>query len=190
MQNLALIERSGFDEVVAPCSACYFRFKSAQHDLHHTPSPSKGEGRGEGAANAVGPSSQPSPWQGEGDGQRHVRVLSLLDLLMENVGLERLAARVVNAPRGLRVVSYYGCLLTRPPQVTGAEHAENVNSCPMCHVDLDARQAELGLDFQMPVVYITQLLGLAFGLPARALALHKHATATDAVVARFAYTRI
>jgi len=33
MRNLALMEKSGFAEVVAPCSACYFRFRSALHDV-------------------------------------------------------------------------------------------------------------------------------------------------------------
>jgi heterodisulfide reductase subunit B len=211
MQNLALIEHSGFSEAVAPCSACYFRFKSAQHDVGHTPAPSEGEG-------------QPPA----------VRVLSLLDLLTEKVEPMAMAARVRRPLTGLRVVSYYGCLLTRPPAITGAAHAENpqqmdklvaatgaqsldwsdkttccggslsltktelaleltrklvlaaqahgadaiITSCPMCHVNLDARQAQLGLDFSMPVLYITQLLGLAFGLPPQHLGLGRHMVST------------
>jgi len=41
-------------------------------------------------------------------------------------------------------------------------------SCPMCQVNLDLRQQDIhkqtGKDYQMPIVYITQLVGLALGL--------------------------
>ena len=41
-------------------------------------------------------------------------------------------------------------------------------SCPMCQVNLDLRQQDIkkqtGKDYQMPVVYITQLLGLGLGI--------------------------
>jgi heterodisulfide reductase subunit B len=45
--------------------------------------------------------------------------------------------------------------------------------CPMCQLNLDAYQAEtnryFGTDYQMPVVFFTQLMGLAFGLDAKEL---------------------
>ena len=45
--------------------------------------------------------------------------------------------------------------------------------CPMCQLNLDAYQdavnAHFGTDFQIPVVYFTQLIGLAFGIPAKEL---------------------
>ena len=41
-------------------------------------------------------------------------------------------------------------------------------SCPMCQVNLDLRQQDIkkqtGRDYEMPIVYITQLLGLSFGI--------------------------
>ena len=41
-------------------------------------------------------------------------------------------------------------------------------SCPMCQVNLDLRQQDIkkqtGKEYQMPIVYITQLLGLSFGI--------------------------
>jgi len=40
-------------------------------------------------------------------------------------------------------------------------------SCPMCQVNLDLRQQDInkqtGKDYQIPIVYITQLLGLLPG---------------------------
>ncbi len=53
-----------------------------------------------------------------------------------------------------------------------------VTGCPLCHVNLDTRQAEmaanLGKRFDLPVVYFTQLMGLAFGAEPGVLGLHKH----------------
>lgn len=46
--------------------------------------------------------------------------------------------------------------------------------CPMCHMNLDARQSEIGLDRDMPVLHATQLAALAFGLEAKASVLNKN----------------
>ena len=35
MQNLALIEQSGFEEVTMPCAACFNRHKTALHEIRH-----------------------------------------------------------------------------------------------------------------------------------------------------------
>lgn len=74
--------------------------------------------------------------------------------------------------------------LTRKLLLAARAMGANVitTSCPMCHVNLDARQSQLGLDFQMPVLYITQLMGLAFGLPARRLGLGKHMVSPQPVL--------
>lgn len=43
-----------------------------------------------------------------------------------------------------------------------------VVACPMCQISLDVRQADmerlLGRKYNMPVIYLTQLLGLALGI--------------------------
>jgi heterodisulfide reductase subunit B2 len=50
-------------------------------------------------------------------------------------------------------------------------------SCPMCQVNLDVRQQDInrkfGKNYRMPVIYITQLLGLCLGLGAGELGLEK-----------------
>jgi heterodisulfide reductase subunit B len=46
--------------------------------------------------------------------------------------------------------------------------------CPLCQVNLDARQSQIGLDFQLPTLYATQLTSLAFGLGSQAAALGKN----------------
>jgi heterodisulfide reductase subunit B len=53
-----------------------------------------------------------------------------------------------------------------------------VVACPMCHSNLDMRRpeinAQLGADVQLPVMFITQALGLALGLDPVALGLQRH----------------
>ena len=51
-------------------------------------------------------------------------------------------------------------------------------ACPMCQSNLDMRRpeinAQLGADHQLPVLFITQALGLAMGIDPTALGLHRH----------------
>jgi heterodisulfide reductase subunit B len=133
---------------------------------------------------------------------------------------------------GLKVVCYYGCLLTRPPEVTGAGHPENptdmdelvaalgaevvdwsyktvccgaahsltrpdivvklsggildharqagadavVVACPLCHMNLDTRQFQMDLEAPLPVLFFTQLMAVALGLPEKDAALNKNLT--------------
>jgi heterodisulfide reductase subunit B len=215
MQNLALIEQSGFQEVTMPCAACFNRHKTAQYEIRHD------DRRKATVDKANGYSYQDS-----------VRVSTVIQTLLENVGADEVAARVQKPLEGLRIVCYYGCLLTRPPQVTEAENPENptdmdeivaalgaevldwsyktqccgaahfltrpdivlslssnlVNharaagadaiavACPLCHTNLDARQFQMDVEEAMPVLYFTQLMALALGLPEKEAALQKNLT--------------
>jgi len=53
-----------------------------------------------------------------------------------------------------------------------------VVACPMCHSNLDLRRSEinaqLGQNIQIPVLFVTQVIGLAMGLDAKVLGLHRH----------------
>lgn len=61
-----------------------------------------------------------------------------------------------------------------------------VVACPMCHMNLDMRRPEikkqLKKDINIPVLFITQALGLSMGIPADKLGLNKHYVPTDKVV--------
>jgi len=61
-----------------------------------------------------------------------------------------------------------------------------VVACPMCHMNLDMRRPEikkqLKKDVDIPVLFITQALGLSMGIPAFNLGLDKHYVPTDKVV--------
>jgi len=53
-----------------------------------------------------------------------------------------------------------------------------VVACQLCQANLDMRQEEIGkaedTDMAIPIIYFTQLMGLAFGLPAKQLGLNHH----------------
>lgn len=213
LRNLALIEQYGFQEVAMPCAACFNRHQAALHEIRHS-----SEHRTT-AEKAMGYEYQDS-----------VRVSSLAESILRHIGKEGIASKVQKSLKGLRVVSYYGCLLTRPPQITEAAHSENpmeldeimaalgaevldwsykttccgaahsltrreivlnlssrlieaarqsgadviAVACPLCHANLDARQFQMKLEYAMPVMYFTQLMALALGLPEKTAGLSKN----------------
>jgi heterodisulfide reductase subunit B2 len=60
-----------------------------------------------------------------------------------------------------------------------------VVACPLCHSNLDLRQKAMTERGQqpLPILYITQVVGLALGLPADQLGLGRHFVATDKFLA-------
>jgi heterodisulfide reductase subunit B len=213
LENLALIERSGFSEVTMPCAACFNRHKAAQYEIRH----------------------DESRWQAMDEVldyhyQDSVKVNTLIETILQHVGKEKIAEKVQKPLENLKVVCYYGCLLTRPPQVTEAENPENPTdmdelvaalgaevldwsyktcccgaahsltrpdivvklsgnlvtharqagadviavACPLCHINLDARQFQMDVEEPMPIMFFTQLMSLALGLPEKEAVLHKN----------------
>lgn len=55
-----------------------------------------------------------------------------------------------------------------------------VVACQLCHANLDMRQTQIGKrhgsPYHLPIVYFTQLMGLAFGMSYKALGLGRHLT--------------
>jgi heterodisulfide reductase subunit B len=205
-KNLALAAEVDGDLAVA-CAACFSRLKTTQHKL------AESEVKRKQVETAIAePVRLDKP------------VKHLLEILARDYGLERLAEAVKKPLTGLKVATYYGCLLTRPPgvpeldcveaptimeRVIAASGAEPVAwshrleccganftlsrpgvvlklssdilasakaagadclmvACPLCHGNLDIRQREIeagtGVAYNMPVFYVTQLLGLAVGI--------------------------
>jgi heterodisulfide reductase subunit B len=62
-----------------------------------------------------------------------------------------------------------------------------VTACPLCQINLEAYQSKLsevmGADCHLPVLYFTQLLGAAFGLGAKELALKDSLTPVEQLLA-------
>jgi succinate dehydrogenase / fumarate reductase cytochrome b subunit len=61
-----------------------------------------------------------------------------------------------------------------------------VTPCPLCHLSLDAWQSKLreqtGRDFRMPILHLSQLIGVAAGLDDSELKFKRHVVSVDPVV--------
>jgi len=106
LRTIATIERIALKTVTSPCSSCYSRLKFAAHEANADPSKAR-------------LADMPDHRYGG-----TVEVQHLLDTFMERAGAKGIAQRVRRPLRGLKVACYYGCLITRPSRVTGAEHPE------------------------------------------------------------------
>ena len=95
------------DSVVVPCAACYSRFQVAKAELDHDEQLRKETELVVGRAIPT-----------------DVRVLNLVDVYYDAVGLDALRAKVTHPLGGMKIAAYYGCLLTRPPKITLAEDPE------------------------------------------------------------------
>jgi heterodisulfide reductase subunit B2 len=213
------------DAVAVPCAACFSRFQSGNHEVSD-------EALAADVAEVIG-----RPYTGG------VSVLNMVDVYHDHVGLEALKAKVVKPFAGLKVASYYGCLLTRPPKVTLAEDPEYpvhmdavlktlgctpvdwdsktdccgaslalceqsvvdkfvkaiitnarkrgaqaiVCACPLCQINLDSRQGEIRKKdaawADMPILYLSQMVGRAIGVSDRDLGLKKAMVGVAGVMA-------
>jgi heterodisulfide reductase subunit B len=207
-RNLAIAEQSGLD-VIAPCSGCYKNMYSARKHLKREPDLMEhiNEALAEDNLKFAGTSE----------------VRHLIDVLVNDVGLEEIKKRVRRPLTGLKVAPYYGCQILRPRKdhedvesprffedlmtaigadpveyllklrccggallITNREAAlslvrnllENAvqsgaaliaTACPLCQVNLECYQkqvnSEFGTNLNVPVLYFTQLVGLALGIP-------------------------
>ena len=103
-RNLALAERAQPGEepvdLVAPCAGCYRALLKTERAL----------AGGDATATRVGAALEAVGLRYDG----RARTRHPLDVLVNDVGLERIADAVVRPLSGLRVACYYGCLLVRP----------------------------------------------------------------------------
>ena len=214
VMNLQKARDAGFSQVVTACASCYARLRTANHKVNNDPAERQRAER-----------ITEKPYDGS------VKVRHILDVLVNDLGVREIRKRIQKPLKGLRVASYYGCLLSRPPEVVAFDDAEHptcmdalakaagaeavdwpfkteccgaslsisktdvvnrlgykllsmahragaeciVVACPLCQLNLDLRQADAKANKKdipdIPVIYITQLLGLALGLSADALGL-------------------
>jgi heterodisulfide reductase subunit B len=210
-RNLELAEQAGNPDMLVPCPLCFNRLKSAVHELE------KG---------SEGFRTQLASFK--------TKIWDLANFFATDEMLEKIASNVKNPLSELKVVSYYGCMASRPPKVTGEPNYENpqsidrivqtlgatgmdwaykteccgaglmvsrpevgvrmvakildmakrvgaqaiVVSCQMCQLNLDMYQekieAETGKVFGLPVVYFTELIGIATGLAGASDTLTRH----------------
>ncbi len=214
-RNLAVAERDGFKQLFAPCPLCSMQLLKAKKAVAD-------ERMRKELSEIV-----------EADVRGESEVLNLIQLF-EKIGVERLKSAVKAPLKSITAACYYGCLLTRPPDVVhfddfeqpssmetivtalgaktvewnykteccgagmtmsnedivlelahkilsnAAEHGANcvVVACPMCHVNLDMKQAAVeqrfGKKLGLVVYYLSDLVGLALGLSAEQLGINRH----------------
>ena len=108
-RNLALASQQGCKELVAPCSMCSMQLKKAQRAIAKDAALAEEMGRIVEAQT--------------GD----TRVLNLLQAF-DRIGMETIKAAVKEPLKDLKVACYYGCLLTRPPEVVEFDDCEQPES--------------------------------------------------------------
>jgi heterodisulfide reductase subunit B len=111
-----------------------------------------------------------------------------MDLLMKKLGAEPVewAFKTECCGAGFSVsrtdlVARLSGLILEDAVARGAEAL--IVACPMCHLNLDLRRPSIekraGKKFHIPVLYITQALGLAMGIEAKQLGLQRHKVAVN-----------
>ena len=159
-RNLALAEKqaNGNKTVIAPCSACYLNLAKADHYMTED----KDLGSKVNAALAAG-GLHYTPGK--------LAVRHLLDVIINEVGLDQVKTKVSKPLAGLRIAPYLGCMLPRPDY--GARYSDSE------HPDeLDNLMAALGanvIDFPLKTAccggHMTQIgPGTAFELIRRLIA--------------------
>lgn len=95
-RNLAIAEKEGLD-VAVPCASCYSRMMATKDEVEKCAETKK---------------TVQEVIEMEYKAQNQVR--ALLDVLVNGVGCDVISKKVVKPLAGLKVASYYGCLLVRP----------------------------------------------------------------------------
>ncbi len=106
-RNLAIAEKERLD-IATTCPACFSRLKSTWHEF-----------KSEARLKERLPELISLPYEAK------YEVRHLLDILCNTVGIEAVKEKVEKPLAGLRLVSYYGCYLVRPPELTGFDDPEN-----------------------------------------------------------------
>jgi heterodisulfide reductase subunit B len=227
--SLAKVKDEGLDMVVS-CAACYNRMEVANHEIQKSEQMRKDIGEALGR-----------------DYDGSVNVKHFMEVLLEDVGIEKIKKSIKHSLNGLKIACYYGCLLVRPNEVTKLDDPENPTfldklvtslgaesldwphkveccggglsmsrtdivvsltdtilemarasgaqcitvACPMCQINLDLRQLDIkkqtGKSYDMPIVYITQLIGLCLGISPEKLGFNKLMVSPSKVIEAINY---
>ncbi|MCC6485274.1 MAG: CoB--CoM heterodisulfide reductase iron-sulfur subunit B family protein [Armatimonadetes bacterium] len=227
-RNLAIACKMQMD-VAVPCAACFNRLAVANMRIRE-----EAELR-QRVETALSQSY---------DGSANVR--TLLDIVINDAGLEAIKEKVVRPLDGLKAACYYGCLMVRPPDAVAFDRPEDpqildqlvaalgaepvawphkteccgasfsltrtdivmkltgdvlrmakrcgaeciVCACPLCMANLDMRQATIekvsGQQIGLPVLYFTEMMGLAMSLPGVESWLRMHMVNAGGVIRRLA----
>lgn len=224
-RNVAIAAKD-YTEIVVPCPACLSNLLKVGDEIHSHPEMKiKLE-------NIIG---QEIP-------EDKLKIKHPLDIIINDIGLDKIKERIKKPLTGLKVAAYYGCLLIRPSRRTQFDNPENPKSlgeivtalgaenlnfpykakccggsllmtnedltiqmtknilisaknigaqclvtvCSMCQMALETLYAKVesasNVRLDIPVVYFTQLIGLAFGFEPKKLGLDKNLVCADKLV--------
>jgi heterodisulfide reductase subunit B len=107
MANLALMAKMGLDEVVVPCAECFSKLKIAQHSVKADKQLKRD------VVETI-----------HMDCNVDAKVTHPLSIFAEEPLLSKIPTVVERNLSGLKVACYYGCLLTRPPEITQFDNCE------------------------------------------------------------------
>ncbi|MCP4622293.1 MAG: heterodisulfide reductase subunit B, partial [bacterium] len=94
--------------ILTACASCYARLRTANHKIKNS---SKDREMTEKVAGFAYDGSVP--------------VKHIIDVLVNEIGPEKIRKMVTNSLSGIPIASYYGCLLSRPPDIVAFEDAEH-----------------------------------------------------------------
>ncbi|PWH19001.1 MAG: disulfide reductase [Ardenticatenia bacterium] len=213
-RNLALAADQGAEEIVVPCSACFLNLHKTDKNMKLYPELGSKVNKALAAGNLH---YEPGT----------VKVRHLLEMILTDIGVDRLKDRTRRPLYGLKLAPYYGCLVARPDSVfdsteqptamdkmleaLGAQvvpfslktfccggHMTQISEetaldmihriikcaadsgadalvtlCPMCQLNLDVYQEAANryfeTSYQVPVLFFTQVIGVALGLSPKEL---------------------
>jgi len=225
-RNIAIAEKEGLD-IFAPCPMCHLALTEAKRVLNSDPEMNKRINEKL--------SDEGLKYTGSSD------VLSILDVLYDKVGVEKIKSAAKKPLKNLKAATHYGCHLIRPSEIGRSDDSENpqkmeeilkaigmkpeyypekldccgglltanlpessltktgqklqkvqeyefdvfVDTCPWCHRQYDAKQTKAGetvaAKLEVPVFYLTQLIGMSMGISKDKLGLDLNLSPVDKI---------
>jgi heterodisulfide reductase subunit B len=225
-RNIALAEKEGLD-VFAPCPICHLALCETKRVLDSDLSMKERVNKHL--------SDEGLTYTGSSD------IVSILDILYDEVGVDKIKQMVKKPFKDLKAATHYGCHLIRPSEIGRSDDSENpqkieeilktlgfkpnyypekldccgglltanlpesaltktgqklqsvqdqgfdlfVDVCPWCHRQYDSKQVKAGetvaAKLEMPVFYLTQLIGLSMGLSNDKLGLNLNLSPVDKI---------
>jgi len=227
-RNIAIAEKEGLD-IFAPCPMCHLALTEAKRVLDADSEMNKRVNEKL--------SDEGLKYNGTSD------ILSILDVLYDKVGLEKIKKQAKKPLKDLKIATHYGCHLIRPSEIGRPDDSENpqkieeilkaigakpeyypekldccgglltanlpesaltktgqklqkvqeykfdafVDTCPWCHRQYDAKQKKAGetvaAKLDVPVFYLTQLIGMSMGISDEKLGLNLNLSPVDKISA-------
>ena len=233
-RNITIAEKNGTD-IVLTCNGCFGSLQEANHLMMHNKSLRE-------KVNATLKKIN-REWKGT------IRVRHIIQVLTEDIGIEKIKGRVVQPLTGIKVGVHYGCHFLKPSKVRGQGSSERptivekivealgaesveykdkimccgagggvrafqknvaldftrdkvlnmkevgcdcvVDVCAFCHFQFDVGQKELNemyntQEFNLPVIFLTQLIGLALGFSPHEMGLDAQAISSKPLLDKIA----